>query len=192
MTMHDAEVWQDFQENYLELHLLQARKVFLRSPINAETAQAVVTRLLILDAEQPEAEIVLYINSAGGDIHAGLAIYDAIQTIRSPVSPICTGTAANMGSLLLAGGTAGRRFAWPHARVMLHQPLLLETLTGTATDLDIRAREMLQRRDAIYRLYAHHTGQAVEKIAQDMGRDYWMSAAEAKDYGVIDAVLTTR
>jgi ATP-dependent Clp protease protease subunit len=192
MAIYDTEVWQDFQENYLESHLLRARKIFLRSQINAETAQAVVTRLLLLDAEQPEAEIVLYINSAGGDMHAGLAIYDAIQTLCSPVSTICTGTAANMGALLLAGGAAGRRFAWPHARVMLHQPLRLEPITGAATELDIHAREMLQARDTINRLYAHHTGQALEKIAQDTEREYWLSAAEAKDYGVIDAVLTTR
>jgi ATP-dependent Clp protease protease subunit len=192
MATPDAEVWQDFQENYLESQLLQARKVFLRSPIDAESAQAVVTRLLLLDAGQSDAEIVLYINSTGGDMHAGLALYDAMQTLRSPVSTICTGTAAHMGALILAGGAAGRRFAWPHARIMLQQPLRLETLTGAATDIDIHAREMLQRRDTINRLYAHHTGQAIEKIAQDTRRDHWLSAVEAKDYGVIDAVLTTR
>jgi ATP-dependent Clp protease protease subunit len=190
MTEH-TDLLQHFQQDQLESHLFKTRKIFLWSAIDDETAKAVVARLLALEAETPEAEISLYINSPGGATHAGLAIYDAMQTIRAPVSTICTGMAASMGSLLLAGGTTGRRFAWPHARIMMHQPLLLGTVTGVATDLDIRAREMLRLRDDINRLYAHHTGQEIERIAHDTDRDYWMSAAEARGYGLIDAILTT-
>jgi ATP-dependent Clp protease protease subunit len=190
MTEHADTMLQHLQQDQLESHLFKTRKIFLWSAIDDETAKAVVTRLLALEAETPEAEVSLYINSPGGATHAGLAIYDAMQTIRAPVSTICTGMAASMSSLLLAGGATGHRFAWPHARIMLHQPLLMGTVTGVATDLDIQAREMLHARDEINRLYAHHTGQAVEKIAHDTDRDYWMSATEAKAYGVIDAILT--
>jgi ATP-dependent Clp protease protease subunit len=191
MTEHADTMLQHLQQDQLESHLFKTRKIFLWSAIDDETAKAVVARLLALEDETPEAEISLYINSPGGATHAGLAIYDAMQTIRAPVSTICTGMAASMSSLLLAGGATGRRFAWPHARIMMHQPLLLGTVTGVATDLDIRAREMLRLRDNINRLYAHHTGQEAERIAHDTDRDYWMSAAEARDYGLIDAILTT-
>lgn len=179
------------QERNLEMTLLKARKVFLWTDVDEDSARAVVTRLLSLDAEDPEKEIVLYINSPGGAIHEGLAIYDAMQAISAPVSTVCTGMAASMGAMLLAGGARGRRFAWPHARVMIHQPLIMGTVTGTSTDLEIRAREIMRAREEINRLLAEHTGQPLEKIAQDTDRDYWMSAEEAREYGLIDAVITT-
>ena len=191
MAEHDEELVQQLQEKNLEWQLLKARKIFLWSAIDDETAKAAVIRLLSLDAEAPEVEIILYINSPGGAIHAGLAIYDAMQAISSPVSTVCTGMAASMGSVLLAGGAAGRRFAWPNARVMMHQPLIMGTIVGDATALNIQAQEIVRAREGINRLYAHHTGQDVEKIAQDTDRDYWLSAEEAKDYHIIDAIITT-
>ena len=133
----------------------------------------------------------MYINSPGGAIHEGMAIYDAIQAIASPVSTVCMGMAASMGAMLLAAGAPGRRFAWPHARIMIHQPLIMGTITGTATDLDIRARETIRYREELNRLLAEHTGQDVDKIAQDTDRDYFMSAEEAKEYGLIDEVINT-
>lgn len=190
MEEHKNELPHHLQEK-VESVLFKKRKIFLWSSIDEEVAKDIVTRLLALDAEQPEEEIVLYINSTGGIIHAGLAIYDAMQAIRSPVATICAGMAASMGSVLLAGGAAGRHYAWPHTRIMMHQPLIMGTITGVATDLEIRAKESLRTREEINRLYARHTGQDIEKIAADTDRDYWMSAAEAKDYGLIDEILST-
>lgn len=178
-------------EKSIEHSLLKARKIFLWSPVDDESARAVVTRLLSLDAEDPKKEIVLYINSPGGSIHDGLAIYDAMRAISSPVSTVCTGLAASMGAVLLAGGDKGRRFTWPHARIMIHQPLILGTITGRATDLDIQAKEMIRSREEINRLLAHHTGQDVERIAADTDRDNFMSPEEAKEYGLIDEVIST-
>jgi ATP-dependent Clp protease protease subunit len=157
--------------------------------VDDELAKAIVTRLLSLDAENSDEEIVLYINSPGGHIHEGLAIYDAMQGIQAPVSTVCTGMAASMGAVLLAGGAKGRRFAWPHARVMIHQPLVMGTITGRATDLDIRAKEMIRSREELNRLLAGHTGQDVDKIAKDTERDYYMSPEESKEYGLIDDVI---
>jgi ATP-dependent Clp protease protease subunit len=191
MAEHDEELLHQLQEKNLEWQLLKTRKIFLWSAIDDETAKAVVIRLLSLDAETPGAEIILYINSPGGAIHAGLAIYDAMQAITSPVSTVCTGMAASMGSVLLAGGAADRRFAWPNARVMMHQPLIMGTIVGNATDLNIQAEEIVRARGAINHLYARHTGQDVEKVAQDTDRDFWLSAEEAKDYHIIDEIITT-
>lgn len=185
------ELLKGLQERNLEMNLLKARKVFLWTDVNEDSARAVVTRLLSLDTEDPQKEIVLYINSPGGAIHDGLAIYDAMQAISAPVSTVCTGMAASMGAVLLASGATGRRFAWPHARVMIHQPLIMGTVTGTSTDLEIRAREIMRAREEIDHLLAQHTGQPLDKIAQDTDRDYWMSAQEAREYGLIDAVITT-
>ena len=136
-------------------------------------------------------EIVLYINSPGGSASDGMAVYDAMQSIGSSVSTVCMGMAASMGSVLLAAGARGRRFAWPHARIMIHQPLIMGTITGSSTDLDIRAREIVRLREEINHLYARHTGQDVEKISQDTDRDFFMSAQEARDYGLIDDIITT-
>jgi ATP-dependent Clp protease protease subunit len=187
----EEDLLKNLQEKNLELSLFKARKIFLWSDVNDESAKALVTRLLSLEVEDPGKEIILYINSPGGTIHDGMAIYDAIQAIESPVSTVCMGMAASMGAMLLACGSQGRRFAWPHARIMIHQPLIMGTITGTATDLDIRARETIRYREELNRLLAHHTGQEVEKITQDTDRDYFMSSKEAKDYGLIDDVITT-
>ena len=193
MGEHEKEddLLKNLQEKNLELSLFKARKIFLWTDVNDDSAKAVVTKLLSLDAEDSNEEIVMYINSPGGAIHEGMAIYDAIQAIASPVSTVCMGMAASMGAMLLAAGAPGRRFAWPHARIMIHQPLIMGTITGTATDLDIRARETIRYREELNRLLAEHTGQDVDKIAQDTDRDYFMSAEEARDYGLIDEVLTT-
>lgn len=187
----EEDLLKNLQEKNLELSLFKARKIFLWSDVNDESAKAVVTRLLSLEVEDPGKEIILYINSPGGTIHDGMAIYDSIQAIKSPVSTVCMGMAASMGAMLLASGNQGRRFAWPHARIMIHQPLIMGTITGTATDLDIRARETIRYREELNRLLAHHTGQDVEKIALDTDRDYFMSSEEAKDYGLIDDIITT-
>lgn len=191
MTEKDDDLLKTLQEKTLEQSLYKARKIFLWSDVNDESAKAVVTRLLSLDTEDPTKEIILYINSPGGSVHDGMAIYDAMLAIQAPVSTVCMGMAMSMGSFLLAAGEPGRRFAWPHARIMIHQPLLMHTVTGTATDLDIRAKETIRLREELNALYAKHTGQAVDKIAKDTDRDFFMSAEEAKAYGLLDGVITT-
>jgi ATP-dependent Clp protease protease subunit len=148
----------------------------------------VIAQLLFLESEDPDKDIMMYVNSPGGDVSAGLAIYDTMQGLRCPVATVCMGLAASMGSFLLATGAKGKRRALPHARVMIHQPLA--GLQGRATDIQIHAREILKARDTMNALYAQHTGQPVDKIKHDTERDNFMSAAEAKDYGIIDEVLT--
>ncbi len=191
MAEKEEELLSTLEERSIEHSLLKARKIFLWSAVDDESAKAIVTRLLSLDAQDPEGEIVLYINSPGGTIHDGLAIYDAMQAISCKVSTVCTGMAASMGAVLLAGGEKGRRFTWPHARIMIHQPLVMGTITGRATDLDIRAREMIGYKEEINRLLAGHTGKDVEQIATDTDRDYFMSAPDAVEYGLVDAIITT-
>ncbi len=191
MAEKDEDLLKNLQEKNLELSLYKARKIFLWSDVNDESAKAVVTRLISLDIEDPREEIVLYINSPGGSVTEGMAIYDAMLAIEAPVSTVCMGMAMSMGSFLLAAGEPGRRFAWPHARIMIHQPLIMGTVTGTATDLDIRAKETIRLRGELNELYAKHTGQDVEKIANDTDRDFFMSAQEAKDYGLLDDVIMT-
>jgi len=191
MPEKDEDLLKNLQEKNLEMNLYKARKIFLWSDVNEESAKSIVTRLLSLDVEDPKKEIVFFINSPGGAIHDGLAVYDAMQAIRASVSTVCVGMAASMGSFLLASGTQGRRFAWPHARIMIHQPHVMGTIFGTSTDLDIRAREIVHAREVLNELYAQHTGMPVEKIAQDTDRDFFMSAEEAKEYGLIDDIITT-
>ena len=191
MTEREDDVIKNLEERSIEHSLLKSRKIFLWSQVDDESAKAVVTRMLSLDADDSKEEIVLYISSPGGSVHDGLAIYDAMQAIGVPVSTVCTGLAASMGAVLLAGGTKGRRFAWPHARIMIHQPSVMGTITARATDLDIHAREIIKTREEINRLLAEHTGQDVERISQDTDRDYFMSPEEAKDYGLIDEIITT-
>ena len=191
MAEKDEDLLKNLQEKNLELSLYKARKIFLWSDVNDESAKAVVTRLISLDVEDPREEIVLYINSPGGSVTEGMAIYDAMLAIEAPVSTVCMGMAMSMGSFLLAAGEPGRRFAWPHARIMIHQPLIMGTVTGTATDLDIRAKETIRLRGELNELYAKHTGQDVEKIANDTDRDFFMSAQEAKEYGMLDDVIMT-
>ncbi len=167
--------------------LLKDRVILLGSEIDRAVANVVIAQLLFLDSEDPGKDIMLYINSPGGEVSAGLAIYDTMQFIRSDIATYCMGQAASMGSFLLGAGTKGKRYALPHARVMIHQPLA--GLSGQATDIDIHAREILRTRDTLNGLYALHTGQSVERIARDTERDNFMSPAEAKEYGLIDDVL---
>jgi ATP-dependent Clp protease protease subunit len=169
--------------------LLKDRIVFLGSRIDDELANVVIAQLLFLEAEDPDKDVMMYVNSPGGAVTAGLAIYDTIQCLRCPVATFCVGQAASMASFLLAAGAKGKRKALPHARVMIHQPLA--GFEGKATDIEIHAREVLAARATINALYAQHTGQTAERIARDTERDNFMAAAEARDYGLIDEVLTT-
>jgi len=170
--------------------LLEDRIIFLGSPIFDEVANVVIAQLLFLESADPEKDIYLYVNSPGGVISAGLAIYDTMNYIRSDVSTICVGQAASMAAVLLAAGAKGKRRALPHARIMIHQPL--GGFRGQATDIEIHAREILRLREEINRIMATHTGQDPDKIALDTERDRFLSAAEALDYGLIDEVITPR
>jgi ATP-dependent Clp protease protease subunit len=169
--------------------LLKDRIVFLGAEIDDDVANVVIAQLLFLESEDPDKDIMMYVNSPGGDVSAGLAIYDTMQSVRCEVATVCVGQAASMGSFLLASGAKGKRQALPHARIMIHQPLA--GLQGKATDIEIHAREILKARDTINTLYAKHTGQPVDKIEHDTERDNFMSAPEAKNYGLIDEVLTS-
>ena len=170
--------------------LLKERVIFLVGSVEDYTANLVVAQFLFLEAENPDKDIHLYINSPGGLVSAGLAIYDTMQFVKPDVSTMCVGQAASMGALLLAGGAAGKRYCLPHSRIMIHQPL--GGFQGQASDIDIHAREILQTRDRLNRILAKHTGQPVEKIAIDTDRDNFMGGGEAVDYGLIDAVLSHR
>ncbi len=167
--------------------LLMDRIIFLGVPINDDVSNIIIAQLLFLQADSPEKDIYLYVNSPGGLVSAGLAIYDTIQHISAPVNTICMGMAASMGSFLLAAGRKGKRSALPHSRIMIHQPS--GGAQGTASDIEIQAREILYLRTKLNELYASHTGQPVETIEKDMDRDRFMSAQEAKEYGIIDNVL---
>ena len=169
--------------------LLKDRIVFLGTAIDDAVANVVIAQLLFLDSEEPEKDIMLYINSPGGIVSAGLAIYDTMQYLHCDVATICIGQAASMGSFLLCAGTKGKRYALPHARVMIHQPLA--GFQGQATDIEIHAREILKTRETLNELYSKHTGQNVDKIKNDTERDNFMSAAQAKEYGIVDEVLVT-
>ena len=170
--------------------LLRERIVFLVGPVSDQTANLVCAQLLFLESENPDKEIFLYINSPGGSVSAGLSIFDTMQFIKPDVSTLCMGMAASMGSFLLAAGAKGKRFALPNSRVMIHQPS--GGAQGQASDIEIQAREILKIREQLNRILAERTGQSTERIAADMERDYWMSPAEAKDYGIIDQVLDKR
>lgn len=167
--------------------LLKDRIVFVGGPINDTMANLIVAQLLFLEAEDPDKDIHLYINSPGGVITAGMAIYDTMQYIKPDVSTICVGMAASMASLLLTAGAKGKRYALPYSRIMIHQPL--GGAQGQATDIDIQAKEILRLRDVSYELLVKHTGQPLEKIKQDTERDYFMSSQAAKEYGLIDKVV---
>lgn len=170
--------------------LLKERIIFLSTAINDEIANLIVAQLLFLESDNPEKDIHLYINSPGGSVYAGLAIYDTMQHIKPDVSTFCLGMAASMGAVLLGAGAKGKRFALPHARVMIHQPL--GGFQGQAADIDIQAREILRIREELNAILKSHTGQSMEKIQQDTDRDYYMRATEAKDYGIIDSVVEKR
>ena len=170
--------------------LLKDRIIFLSDEVNDATASVIVAQLLFLDAEDPEKDINFYINSPGGSITAGLAIYDTMQHIKADVSTICVGMAASMGAFLLSGGAKGKRFALPNSEVMIHQPL--GGTRGQATDIKIHAERIIKMRQDLNQMLAEHTGQPIERIAQDTERDNFMTATEAMEYGLIDAVVSKR
>jgi len=170
--------------------LLKDRIVILGTPIDDDVANIITGQLLFLESEDPDKEIMLYINSPGGSVTAGLAIYDTMQYIRSPVSTICVGQAASMGAVLLAAGAEGRRFSLPNSRIMIHQPL--GGAQGQATDIEIQAKEILRLKQKLYEILSRHTKQTVEKIERDGDRDYFMGATEAKEYGLVDEVYVRR
>ncbi len=167
--------------------LLKERIIMLGTPINDSVATLMVAQLLYLTSEDPARDINIYVNSPGGSVDSGLAIYDTMQFISCDVSTICVGLAASMGAVLLAAGSNGKRAALPNSRIMVHQPL--GGAQGQASDIEIQAREIMKMKQSLYGILAHHTGQPADKIASDGDRDYWMSAAEAKEYGLIDNVL---
>lgn len=170
--------------------LLRERIIFLGTPVNDDVASVIIAQLLFLEADDPDKDITFYINSPGGAVTAGLAIYDTMQYIRCDVATLCMGQAASMGAFLLAAGAKGKRFSLPNSRIMIHQPM--GGFQGQATDIDIHAREILRMRSDLNKLLAKHTGRTVKKIQNDTERDNFMSAAEARKYGLIDKVLDQR
>jgi ATP-dependent Clp protease protease subunit len=170
--------------------LLKERIIFLTGPVYDQVSSLLCAQLLFLESENPNKEISFYINSPGGVVSAGLAIYDTMQYIRSPVSTVCVGMAASMGSLLLTAGAKGKRFALPNSQVMIHQPS--GGAQGQATDIAIQAREILKTRERLNKMYVHHTGQTIEEIEKNMERDTYLTAEEARDFGLIDEVVESR
>ncbi len=170
--------------------LLRERVIFLVGPVNDQTANLVVAQLLFLESENPDKEISLYINSPGGSVSAGMAIYDTMNFVKPPVSTLCIGMAASMGAFLLVAGQKGKRFSLPNSKVMIHQPL--GGTQGQATEIEIHAREILKTREQLNKILADRTGQPLEKIERDTERDYYLSADEAKEYGLVDEVIAKR
>ncbi len=170
--------------------LLKDRIIFLGDGVDDAVANIVIAQMLFLESEDPDKDINLYINSPGGAVTAGMAIYDTMQYIRPDIVTICMGQNTSMAALLLAAGAHGKRYALPHSRIMIHQPL--GGAQGQATDIDIQAKEILKVRDTLNEILAEHTGQPIEKIREDTERDYFMTAEEAKEYGIIDKIITTR
>lgn len=168
--------------------LLKDNIIFLGTPIDDNVANVITAQLLFLEAEDPEKDISLYINSPGGSIPAGMAIYDTMQFVRPDVTTICIGQAASMAALLLAAGAPKKRFALPNSRILIHQPTM-SGLSGQATDIDIHAREILRLRESMNRILAKHTGQSIEKIQADVERDFIMTAEQAREYGIVDQVI---
>jgi ATP-dependent Clp protease protease subunit len=170
--------------------LLKDRIVFMGEQVHDSMANTIIAQMLFLESEDPDKDINLYINSPGGSVTAGLAIYDTMQYIRPDISTICMGQATSMGALLLAAGAKGKRYTLPHARVMIHQPL--GGAQGQATDIDIQAKEIMKIKELIHKILVKHTGQSMEKIRQDTERDYFMDAEEAMRYGIVDRIITER
>lgn len=170
--------------------LLKERIVFLGTEVNDVVANLITAQLLFLESEDPEKDIYLYINSPGGSVSAGMAIYDTMQYIRADVATVCIGQAASMGAVLLAGGAKGKRSALPHARIMIHQPL--GGFQGQASDVEIHAREMLRVKEELNHILARHTGQDMKRVVEDTDRDFFMTSTQAKEYGVIDEVFERR
>jgi ATP-dependent Clp protease protease subunit len=169
--------------------LLRDNIIFLGTPIDDNVANLVIAQLLFLSAEDPEKDIQLYINSPGGSITAGMAIYDTMQYIKNDVMTICIGQAASMGAMLLAAGSRGKRYALPTSRILIHQPHIMGGLSGQATDIDIHAREILRMREILNQLLAKHTGQRLDKVEKDVERDFIMNSQQAKEYGIIDDII---
>jgi ATP-dependent Clp protease protease subunit len=167
--------------------LLKDRIIFLGGGVSDDVANTVIAQILFLESEDPDRDIMLYINSPGGIVTAGLAIYDTMQYVKCDVATICMGQAASMGALLLAAGAAGKRYSLPHARIMVHQPL--GGFSGQASDIDIQAREILRTRERLNKILAHHTGKDLETVSRDTDRDYYMTAADAKEYNLVDDIL---
>ncbi|MCR4428617.1 MAG: ATP-dependent Clp protease proteolytic subunit [Caldiserica bacterium] len=173
--------------------LLKDRIVFLGGPVMDDLANSIIAQLLFLEAEDPSKDIYLYINSPGGLVSAGLAIYDTMQYLKSPINTICLGLGASIAALILSAGTKGKRMALPHARILIHQPLLTgQGISGAAKDIEIEAREILETKNILNKILAKHTGQPLEKIEKDTERNFYMSAEEAKEYGLIDHVFYKR
>ena len=172
--------------------LLKERIIFLIGPVNDHTANLVVAQMLFLESENPDKDIFFYINSPGGSVTAGMSVVDTMNFIKPDVSTLCLGQAASMGAFLLSAGAKGKRFALPHSRVMIHQPLISGGLGGQASDIEIHARELIKLKQTLNELLAKHTGQPIEKIERDTDRDNFMSAQAAKEYGLIDQVIATR
>ncbi len=170
--------------------LLKDRIIFLGSAIDDHVANIIIAQMLFLESEDPEKDIHLYINSPGGLVTSGMAIYDTMQYLRSPISTLCFGQAASMGAVLLTAGAQGKRFALPHSRIMLHQPM--GGYQGQATDIDIHAREIIRTRQELEEILVRHTGQTMEKIHQDTDRDYFLSGEQAREYGIVDKVIEKR
>lgn len=170
--------------------LLKERIVFLGTPVDDTISNVIIAQMLFLESEDPDKDINLYINCPGGSVTAGLAIYDTMQYVKSKICTLCMGQAASMAALLLAAGEKGKRFALPHARILLHQPL--GTFQGQATDVDIHAKEILRMRETLNELLVRHTNQPTEKIKHDTDRDLFLSSSQAKEYGIIDQIITTR
>lgn len=171
--------------------LLRERIVFIGTPIDDHIASLIIAQLIFLEAEDSEKDINVYINSPGGSVSSGLAIYDTMKFIKPDIATICVGMAASMGAILLAGGTAGKRSSLPHSKIMIHQPWI-GGLQGQTTDIEIHAKEMLKTRDTLYSILAEHTGKTIEQITKDCDRDYFLSAADAKEYRLIDNIIEKR
>lgn len=172
--------------------LLKDRIIILGTPISDDVANVVIAQMLFLEADNPDKDIQLYINSPGGSVTAGLGIYDIMQYVKCEVATTCIGLAASMGSLLLAAGASGKRFILPHARVMIHQPHIMGGLSGQASDIEIHAREMINTKQRLMEIYARHTGKDVDYLAKAMDRDYFMTAEEAKTFGIVNEVVKAR
>ena len=178
----------NFREVDVFSRLMADRIIFFGMPVDDQIANIVVAQLLFLESADPKKDILMYINSPGGSVYAGMGIYDTMQYVRPDVATVCTSLAASMGAVLLAGGAAGKRAALPHARIMIHQPS--GGAQGQSVDIEITAREIVKLREELYEILAHHTGQTIQQIEADSDRDKWMRAIEAKEYGLIDEVLT--
>ncbi len=170
--------------------LLKERIIFLGTGVNDDISSLIIAQILFLEAEDPDKDIIFYINSPGGSVTAGMAIYDTMQYVKCDISTLCMGQAASMGALLLAAGTAGKRYALPNSRILIHQPM--GGYQGQATEIDIHAQEILRMREDLNKILANHTGQNIRKIKKDTDRDYFMTALEAKKYGIVDKVLAKR